>query len=391
MDTLALSIIPSCYNCLSWSDDGELAVAAGEYVHIFVRIYFCWFLSHTDLIQTPKTVEDGGSRQATGSWNTTRFRINSFTNKEWPLLYAQDRNSFSIGREQSTSHVIGLAWSPPGLAKYRRCLLAVLTANLLLSLYEGVDDKWERVAIVNHDLASIFSVFIRDNALALRKSSVRSFAWCPPLKTPPADDSTIPYSVPEPECRWGLYFLSLTNDDNDMICLQVRRGTTANRYSTETKCLSSLHDLDGIYPGPLPSSLLSAALKSGVRASSMACGPWFSNNKPEVVYSATALAGVVYGTKLKVIRLDVTLKRSEAEMETYTSSAVSTDFASMPTELTPKHHFTGPLQWYPTVGSTHLYLRLLTSPGVARGLPCHWCFRRPCCNFNTSRCIYGED
>lgn len=27
---------PNTPNCLAWSDDGELAIAAGEYVHILV-------------------------------------------------------------------------------------------------------------------------------------------------------------------------------------------------------------------------------------------------------------------------------------------------------------------------------------------------------------------
>lgn len=27
---------PNTTNCLAWSDDGELAIAAGEYVHILV-------------------------------------------------------------------------------------------------------------------------------------------------------------------------------------------------------------------------------------------------------------------------------------------------------------------------------------------------------------------
>lgn len=31
-----LQLSPSCYSCLSWSEDGELAMAAGEYVQILV-------------------------------------------------------------------------------------------------------------------------------------------------------------------------------------------------------------------------------------------------------------------------------------------------------------------------------------------------------------------
>lgn len=36
LDPVNLQLFPSCDDCLSWSADGELAVAAGEYVHILV-------------------------------------------------------------------------------------------------------------------------------------------------------------------------------------------------------------------------------------------------------------------------------------------------------------------------------------------------------------------
>lgn len=38
LDPVNLQLFPSCDNCLSWSADGELAVAAGEYVHILVGL-----------------------------------------------------------------------------------------------------------------------------------------------------------------------------------------------------------------------------------------------------------------------------------------------------------------------------------------------------------------
>jgi hypothetical protein len=35
-DQVELNVYPSCYNCLAWSADGEIALAAGEYVQILV-------------------------------------------------------------------------------------------------------------------------------------------------------------------------------------------------------------------------------------------------------------------------------------------------------------------------------------------------------------------
>lgn len=39
MDTISLPHYPSCYSCASWSADGELAVAAGEYVYVLVSLH----------------------------------------------------------------------------------------------------------------------------------------------------------------------------------------------------------------------------------------------------------------------------------------------------------------------------------------------------------------
>jgi hypothetical protein len=37
LETLELQVFPSSYNCISWSEDGEIAVATGEYVQVLVR------------------------------------------------------------------------------------------------------------------------------------------------------------------------------------------------------------------------------------------------------------------------------------------------------------------------------------------------------------------
>ena len=36
LEPVELTTSPSCFNCVSWSSDGDLAVAGGEYVHILV-------------------------------------------------------------------------------------------------------------------------------------------------------------------------------------------------------------------------------------------------------------------------------------------------------------------------------------------------------------------
>lgn len=36
-----LQFQPDKINCLTWSEDGELAIAAGEFIHILAGLTFC--------------------------------------------------------------------------------------------------------------------------------------------------------------------------------------------------------------------------------------------------------------------------------------------------------------------------------------------------------------
>ena len=81
-----------------------------------------------------------------------------------------------IGDEQSNSHVIQIAWSSPGLALHRRSVLAVLTANHILSLWaseSNIKDQasWKRVAILKESSATGDSI--------QKPLNVRCMAWCP--------------------------------------------------------------------------------------------------------------------------------------------------------------------------------------------------------------------
>ena len=95
-----------------------------------------------------------------------------------------------MGEEQSSSTVTWLAWSPPGLAKHKRSVLAILTSNHMVSLWASnsdmtVPESWERVSIVNHAVNSA----LREekcrvgfsNGSDLRLKRIRSAAWAPLL------------------------------------------------------------------------------------------------------------------------------------------------------------------------------------------------------------------
>lgn len=268
---------------------------------------------------------------------------------------------------------------------------------MALSFYECVaQGKWERVAIVNTFLERHFSTFISSDD-AFQKTGIRSFSWCSPLKTPTAGDSASPYHVPRPESRWGFYFLNITNDDNDVICLQVRRSSTetdaASQFSMNILSLTSLHDLVGNYPTVQPASLLSMAVKSGLKATSLSCGPWVPNAEVEKgAYVATALVAVVYGTKLKVVRLDVSVPMQDVATGYQRSTTANLAEFAMSAENLGNYHFRGPIQWISNVGqfSTGPRITHKCSGCIAMCLPRGGNLLWPTCDYNPLRCVRGE-
>ncbi|KAB8234360.1 uncharacterized protein BDW43DRAFT_60238 [Aspergillus alliaceus] len=358
-----LQLFPSCYDCIAWSEDGEIAVAAGEYVHIITP-------KHT----TEKREGSGSGSQATGKdWNVTRIRTNVFTNKEWSIIHPQKRENFSIGPEQSLSTIVGLAWSPPGLAKYRRCLLAVLTSSLLLSFYDiGPQGRWTRAAIVNNYLRSYFKPSVDDKELRLRKCNIRAFTWCPPLKVPTADQHPTSYTVPPSESRWGMHILAVTNDDNDVILLQARRSTdptSVSPYSFEVLSVIALDAHVGSYENAQPGSIFSSALSTRSRASSMSPGPWMyhpSGNSTGVC-SAIGNLAITWGTKLKMVRHVIKLVSDDEQPNDvvgYKALCESEEISSVYGGLLNNYQLTGPLHWFYTDGSSEIGLAVASFAGM---------------------------
>ncbi|PWY75331.1 hypothetical protein BO94DRAFT_589134 [Aspergillus sclerotioniger CBS 115572] len=354
---LELPLFPSCYDCLSWSADGELAIAAGEYIQIL----------------TPKNTVDQAEydpgQSPINNWHSSRFRVNVFTNNEWPTIDPQNRDNFSLGAEQSISTVVALAWSPPGLSKFRRCVLAVLTSNLLVSLYEpvGFQGKWTRVAIVNHALGNHFRSFIEDDDTNLRKSNIRSFAWSPPLKLTATEHTSNPYAVLPAESRWGWHLLSVANDDNDVIFLRVQRSIAEIGVPYEVVVLSvtPLNDPEGNYSQLQPSSVFAKILKSKVRILSMSWGPWVHASTESQKNSASGHLAVIYGTTLKMIRLDIDmLSHSQGTRTHLKLEATSKENTPVCDQDLGEYHFSGPLAWLHTDDSPTIYL----AAGILEGL-----------------------
>ncbi|KAI1629257.1 transcription factor IIIC subunit delta N-term-domain-containing protein [Exophiala viscosa] len=153
---------PTCREALSWSEH-DLAVAAGEVVHI---------LTPRDVL-SPQ--EDPGQKQ----WHKFTLRVNQFEQAEWPYQELANIKHVSFGEEISDSTIVSLAWSPPGVGLHRRSVLAVLTSNLVLSIWEtdGRLGMWKRTCIVNQHLPA--HVNRQDSSQARRQKRIRAFCWLP--------------------------------------------------------------------------------------------------------------------------------------------------------------------------------------------------------------------
>ena len=178
----------STQNCLAWSPDGELALAAGEEVYLLLP-------NHS------------GSQP----WDHVRFPVNRFTVDEWPWPEPASFKDMSIGEEQALVTVSALAWSSCGLAKHRRSVLAVLTSNLLLSIWTSYTDptdseSWERVMIVNNLL--IPEHISTPQKQPRTSQRIRSMAWAPVY--PEHAERQTPFSMR----KWGIFLMAITDDEN---------------------------------------------------------------------------------------------------------------------------------------------------------------------------------
>ncbi|CEL09641.1 hypothetical protein ASPCAL12774 [Aspergillus calidoustus] len=324
LETLELQVFPSSYNCISWSEDGEIAVATGEYVQVL----------------TPKPPS---GREANGAsphflandWHRTRFRANIFTINEWPVMYPQPRDQFSVGAEQSMSTVVSVSWSPPGLVKHRRSVLAVLTTNQVLSIYAYAGTKWTRVAIVNKALESHFGENVNPDTPKTRKTSIRSFTWTPPLIIPAQDQ---PH--PGPESRWGIPFLAITTDANDVAFVQFHTSSgqqaSSNILHCELVSVVSLHNAVSYDQKIQPASLFASALRSEIKILSLASGPW--------LYQAHQIAGS--GAEMQ--------EAGSGNDRPYKLSFHAEENKAVPFDPTDELQLTGPVEYVHEIGTRRI-------------------------------------
>ncbi|KAI9674214.1 MAG: hypothetical protein M1817_002032 [Caeruleum heppii] len=214
-----LPFFPQITDCLSWSADCELAVAAGDHVQALAS----QASSHQAAIpKWPINSSSVGvtSASSTSTWDGLGFKVETpgfAESRDTQPLLSSER--FTIGEEQSPSHVAALAWSPPGLGQYRRCVLGVLTTDHILSVWQLTGRSWRRETIINDALSAEVLRHhagpddddVGQSTHEQRKAMtrVRSFAWSHPMHVDSLD-------------RWGQFLLAIANDNNDMTFAQVR-------------------------------------------------------------------------------------------------------------------------------------------------------------------------
>lgn len=118
------------------------------------------------------------------AWHQVSLSTSMFSvDREWPLIGSAPLDRLSLGEEQSHSNAVSVAWSPSYLALHQRPVLAVLTSNLLLSIWAPGQDlrdgsTWKRVAVLNNLITARIQHFSGASGKIERlRNRIRCFAW----------------------------------------------------------------------------------------------------------------------------------------------------------------------------------------------------------------------
>ncbi|KAL8718924.1 MAG: hypothetical protein Q9225_004006 [Loekoesia sp. 1 TL-2023] len=228
-------------------DDGELAVAAGDFVHL--------------LIPRHGSRRDRQNASRSDPWVHISFRVNSFTANEWPPQELNELDSFCIGEEQSSSTVVALSWSPVCLAKHKRSALAVLTTNHILSLWASASDlktasSWERVLVINNALQNSNQQIspqddgdLPNQRILRRLARVQSMSWAS-IKPGNGSDQQYCSRVISSETFNPIQYLAITNDADEVVILQIKSPWLhygCSSWETKTVCRATWKHLRSLF------------------------------------------------------------------------------------------------------------------------------------------------
>jgi hypothetical protein len=262
-----------------------------------------------------------------------------FSVEELPLKVPAPISTYSVGEEISNSAPIKIAWSPPGLAKHRRCALATLTSNLTLSIWSAEgrpneEEGWSRRLIINNALIEHFrnwddepSHLTGPSQERLRlRSRIRTFAWAPALPCPG------PAGVIGTRFPYGQHILAIANDDNHIVFVVIESPTSTFGVERDWRAEVLEHESwglnsEGIFTAP---SCFQDTLKQQRYVSHIAWSPWICQDE-------TYRSVVVYATNEDVRAKCITHREDSIVMD---DEVVYKGF-----EL----RYNGPMKFHPTV------------------------------------------
>ncbi|EOA84967.1 uncharacterized protein SETTUDRAFT_91677 [Exserohilum turcica Et28A] len=337
-DVTVLRCWPACVDAIDWSPDGIIALASDERVELLF----------------PNTV-DFDRDQVLPQWQHVPLKVPLFSLDELPLKELAPISDYSIGEEISNSAPISIAWSPSGLAKHRKCALAVLTANLTLSIWSAQgkpqdESSWTRCLIINDALADHFSgchgepshLTVSCKEQLRLRSRVRAFAWAPALPDPE------PVAIIGTRLLFSRHFLAMSNDDNHLILMAVDSPTSTlgveRNWRAEVLTHKSLTpNSDKVFLEP---RVFEDMMKQQRHISHIAWSPW-------ILHDGCQYSVVAYATNEDV----------RARVIRY-----GTDDMHMDEEVIypgVEMRFQGPMKWSPKVeDGDRLKLALFTNSGL---------------------------
>ncbi|ORX94757.1 transcription factor IIIC subunit delta N-term-domain-containing protein [Clohesyomyces aquaticus] len=218
-DVTEIRCWPSGPFAIDWSADGIIAIASAETVELLFPN-----IDGTDNFDTEFV-----------QWRHIPIQVSWFTRDELPVKLPQPLRVFSVGEEISSSVPLSISWSPPGLAKHRRCALAVFTSNLILSIWGTVGKPqevsgWARQLIINDALDEYFSNLSRNDGdvaglqvedKACQRRRIRTYCWAPGM------NGVISTGCVGTQLSWGKHMIAVSNDDNDLVLVELQSPTSS--------------------------------------------------------------------------------------------------------------------------------------------------------------------
>ncbi|KAI9780963.1 MAG: putative zinc transporter msc2 [Geoglossum umbratile] len=350
LQDIKLPFSPRVQDCMSWSADGDIAIAAGDCVQIMSPkpIYKALYAKRAN-----RTIQT----HYTDQWELSSFKASDFSEEAQEFGHA-GFDIFSIGEEQSAASVSCISWSPPGIARYRRCILAVLSTTHILSLFESPSSGllfggWRRVLVVNTAVKDYFGSLQKGDdgpRFPRLRRRIRAFGWSFESRFDRKDDGTT-----------SQFFLALANEYNEIIFARIcfdgyhpaRPGGT---WSAQITGHMQVHPADTV--GMRFESSLPTRLSRFVN--NLSWSPWYEtkNGRNE--------AFVAYSTRgeLKVMNVSVTAPECQLGERAGRNNfgfQIGDQGVTVTSAFSEKYHIS-PLAWYEKVWNERLILAF-AAPG----------------------------